>query len=387
MHPLKIFVIAGEVSGDLLAEAILQAVAGQSGRRLDIRGIGGMGLKNVGLGASLIPIQKLAVMGIAEILPQIFFFIRAINQTVRAIEGFKPDIVLSIDSPDFCFRVQKKVRARGHWRAQQIHVVAPSVWAWRPGRAAKIARFLDGLICFFPFEPPYFEKHGLRAIAMGHPAINGPVATANGAPLRDMLGVGTDEKILGLYLGSRAGVIHRHLGIFAETVRVIARDHPGLTLLIPTFPEYADEIRAQTQNLPLRVHIIADPLLKPAAMRACDYALAVSGTVGLELAIANVPHVVGYQMNPVTWWIGQRLVKRGQFAHLANIVQGQAVVPECIQAGCTPDALARAVSHLIQDETARQTQQEHFKQVREKIGAGAVDKPADKAARFVLEGM
>ena len=164
--PLKIFVIAGEESGDILGSAIIKSIRELSGRVIEVRGIGGDALSAAGLTTSQIPMHELSVMGIAEVLPKISFFKRVIAETVAAIESFQPDIVLSIDSPDFCFRVQRAVRARGKTpHSKQIHVVAPSVWAWRPGRAKKIAAFLGGLICLLPFEPPYFTVHGLAAIA------------------------------------------------------------------------------------------------------------------------------------------------------------------------------------------------------------------------------
>lgn len=384
MYPLKIFVIAGETSGDLLGGAILRAIAQISSRPLEVVGIGGDAIKSAGMKISLVPMHELAVMGIAEVLPKIFKLRRIINDTVEAIEGFKPDLILSIDAPDFSFRVQQKVRTRGQWQAKQIHVVAPSVWAWREGRAEKIAKFLDGLVCFFPFEPPYFEPYGLRCVAMGHPAINTPIAWVDPAPLRKVLDLQPDDVVVGLYLGSRAGVVERHAPTFIAAINQLAARHPKLRILIPTFPTYADRVRALCQSLSVRHHVMTDPLLKPVAMRACQYALAVSGTVGLELAIADVPHVVGYKMNALTWMIGQMMVKKGQFAHLANIVLNRAVVPECIQENCSAAVLAGALGDLIDERGARQAQLDAFRDVRRQIGEGQSEKPASKAATFIL---
>lgn len=385
MHPLKIAVIAGEKSGDLLGGAILRAMAKVSPRPLQIVGIGGDSIKDAGLRTSLIPMRELSIMGIAEVLPKLPYILRTIRNTVQHIEDFKPDLVLTIDSPDFCFRVQKKLRAHGQLRdAKQIHIVAPSVWAWRPERAQKIAQFLDGLVCFFPFEPPYFTAHGLNAVAIGHPAISTPIAWVDPTPLRKALDLKPDDPVLGLYLGSRAGVVERHAPIFISTTNQLAQHHPNLCVLVPTFPEYADRVRQICDGLSVRHHVITDPLLKPVAMRACNYALAVSGTVGLELAIAGVPHVIGYKMNALTWAIGQMMVKPGQFAHLANIVQNQEVVPECIQSRCTPDILCEGLLRLMNDIEARDTQIKAFSDVRQKIGEGDAEKPADKAAAFIL---
>lgn len=386
MYPLKIFVIAGEKSGDLLGGAILKALAAQSGRRLEIEGIGGDSIKDAGMGTSVIPMKMLGVMGIAEILPKLFFFIRTIRSVVVRIEEFKPDLIITVDSPDFSFRIQKNIRNRKRLHhGKQIHVVAPSVWAWRPGRAQKIAKFLDGLICFFPFEPPFFIRHGLDSIAIGHPAINAPIAWVDPSPLYRALDLKEDDIVLGIYLGSRGGIVERHAPVFIEAINRLAESCPNLCVLIPTFPEYADRVRSLCNNLSVRHHVITDPLLKPVAMRACHYALAVSGTVGLELAIANVPHIVGYKMNFLTWIIGRFMVKKGQFAHLANIVENKKIVPELIQGHCTAKHLSSELSQLMESTELVDEQKRHFVSVREKIGQNAQEKPAEKAARFILE--
>lgn len=381
--PLKVFVIAGEESGDILGGAILKSLAHTSGRSLDIRGIGGDSIKSAGLQKSMIDMHDLAVMGIFEILPKIRFFRRAINDAITCAEEFQPDIVLTIDSPDFCFRVQSGLRKRGHITAKQIHVVAPSVWAWRPKRAAKIAKFLDGLVCLLPFEPPYFEEHGLAAVSIGHPAINAPIAWADPHPFRDAIGARADDRIIGLYLGSRAGVIKRHTPIFLEALRQLSVDHPDLRVVIPTFDKYADGLRAATAGFPLQIDVISDPLLKPMAMRAANIALAVSGTVGLELAVANVPHIIGYKMGAMTWALLQRMV-RTPYAHLVNIMLNAPVVPEFLQSACTPQKLASGLRDLIEYPATRARQQIEFARVRQMIGEGAALKPADQAAQFIL---
>lgn len=382
-YPLKIFVIAGETSGDLLGGAILRALGRMTDRPLKIVGIGGDSLKNAGLGNSLIKMNDLAVMGIAEILPRLPFFIGAINKTIKAAEGFKPDIILSIDAPDFSFRVQRAICKRGNIHPKQIHVVAPSVWAWREKRAEKISKFLDGLICLFPFEPPYFTKYGLNTVAVGHPAITSSMIDADPAPLRETLNLTDRDMVLGLYLGSRAGVVERHAAPFMAALNIVAQAHPDLRVLIPTFPDYADRIRAMCKNLTLRNHVMADPLLKPVAMRACNIALAASGTVGLELAIADVPHVVGYKMNPITWWLVQKTA-RVKYAHLANVILDKPLVPEYLQGNCTPEKIAAGLSDLLCSQAACDIQRQGFANVRAEIGQGQAEKPAEKAAAFLL---
>jgi lipid-A-disaccharide synthase len=374
---LKIFVIAGEESGDILGASILSALPGA-----EITGIGGVRMTAAGLRTPIFPMEYLSVMGIAEILPKIFFFKKLINDTVLAAEKFNPDIVLSIDSPEFSFRVQRALRARGHIHAKQIHVVAPSVWAWRPGRAQKIAQFLDGLICLFPFEPSYFQKHGLRSISMGHPSIDGPLLYADPLPFRAAIGATPNDILLGVFPGSRAGVIKRHLSLFIEVLNILSIDNPNIQVVIPTFEKYADVIRAACTNLKLKTHIVTDSAQKSAAMRACQVGLSVTGTVGLELVIANVPHVAAYKMSLITWLFVKNMTQT-KFAHLANIISGALVVPEFLQNAANPEEITAALRPLLHDGAERAVQLNAFARIRQSIGQGANHPAAVQAAEFI----
>lgn len=382
-HALKIFIIAGEESGDILGGAILNALRHDTDRPLDIQGIGGNVMKAAGLGLSRIPMYKLAVMGLTEVLPKIFFFMRSIHDTVLAIEAFKPDVVITIDCPDFCFRVQKKLRKRGIWQARQIHVVAPTVWAWRPGRAQKIAGFLDGLVCLFPFEPPYFEEHGLPAIAMGHPAVHSGIRTIDSQPLLQALHVLDEETVVGLFCGSRQGVMNRHAPIFIDAMNKVADQFRHIHVLIPTFPYLADDLRRYLEKARFKYDVIVDPALKSQAMRASKVALAASGTVGLELAIASVPHIVAYRLSRISWWLARLLVST-PYVHLANIVLKRSVVPEYLQDECRADKLAEEISRMLAFTGTRTQQKDQFAELVHILGADDPVLPADKAAAFIL---
>lgn len=380
----KIFVIAGEESGDRLAGAIISALIERMGQPVEIRGIGGESLRATGLMSSLVPMSVLSVMGVTEIVPKIPFFLRTIARTVLDIESFQPDLVLTVDSPDFCFRVQSRLRQRGKIRPKQIHVVAPSVWAWRPSRAKKIARFLDGLICLLPFEPPYFEKYGLPAVAIGHPIISSPLRLEDGREFRAALGLGLRDVLVGVYPGSREGVVKRHAPIFAQAITQLAKTYPKLQIVVPTFPRFEAILRTAFADLAASTHIVTDPAQKLAAMRANNIALAASGTVGLELAVANVPHVVAYR----TGWINRILIRilvHTPFAHLANIALNRRVVPELLHGDCTPGKLAAALGELINYPGRAAKQQMEFAQVRQLMGEGDAISPAVRAAEFILE--
>lgn len=202
---MKIYLIAGEASGDVLGSLLMKAVSREK-PDTTFYGIGGPLMAREGLN-SLFPMQELSVMGVAEILPKLKQLIGRIKQTVKNIQQLDPDILITIDAPDFCGRVVKALRDEQKASPLMVHYVAPTVWAWRPGRAKKIAGLYDGLLCLFPFEPPYFVKHNLPAGYVGHPVMEQGYVDASGVALRKEMGLSADTKILGLMFGSRHGEV------------------------------------------------------------------------------------------------------------------------------------------------------------------------------------
>lgn len=376
--PRHIVLIAGEPSGDALGAALMAALK----ERADVRfsGVGGPKMQAQGL-ETLFPIDDLAVMGIAEVVPKLRSILKKINQTAEYIQKNKPDIVVTIDAPDFCFRVARKVRdAMGVHAPKLIHYVAPTVWAWRPGRAKKIAGFLDGLICLFDFEPPYFEAEGLRAIAAGHPVVESGVFAADGLRFRRRHGIPDDARVMGVFFGSRRGELKRHGDIFSQ---VMAGLPGGTYFVMPTLPHLAQSIEQTLAGVDVPKIITDDPAQKWDAFGACNAALAVSGTVGLELAAAKVPHVIAYRMNPLTHQIARRSI-RISYAHLANIHLDRAAVPEFLQDACRPENITPALMQLITDERKRHLQTEAFTDFLQRLGGGEARTPSQKAADFVL---
>ena len=341
----KIFIIAGETSGDILAADIIKALK-QKDPTIVIQGIGGPQSRSAGLTESLFPMADLSLMGIVEIVPKIPQMLSRINQTVAAIAKLNPDVVLSIDCPDFSFRVQKKVKAK-RLNIKQVHYVAPTVWAWRAGRAKKIAKFLDGVLCLFPFEPPYFEKVGLSALYTGHPVI----ARYEKAPLpleaRTALGYTNADNVVGVLLGSRRGELTKHGDIFLQVAKRML-ENKNVRILVPTLPHiYDDVISLVRKHLGVddRVLVVSNPDLQTTYFRAMDSALAVSGTVGLELAVAGVPHVIGYKTHPLTAKIIKKVIKV-KYAHLANIILDKEIVPECIQEDCSIEKISSELVNI-----------------------------------------
>ncbi len=373
-----IYLIAGEASGDFLGAQLMKAIKTQA-PNTQFSGIGGDLMIEQGLN-SLFPMTDLSVMGVFEVLPRLKLILKRIKQATDNILNLNPDIIVTIDAPDFSYRVIKRVikRHRKHNSTPPkfIHYVAPTVWAWRPKRAAKVAQFLDGIICLFDFEPIFFKKEGLTAIAVGHPMIESGIKEAKEAAL----GAPDTEKI-GVFFGSRDGEIKRISPIILETIQKIIKDKPKVELIVPTLPHLKDKISELLKDIDVPVHIETNKENKWSIFKACDVAIAVSGTVGLELAAANVPHVIAYKMSPITYQIIRRFIKT-PYAHLANIIRGHEVVPEFIQDECNADDISAELLTLMENATYQRNQTDEFIKVRESIGS--LENPSKTAADFIL---
>ena len=379
-----VMLIAGEPSGDALGGALIRALK-QRNPALKISGVGGQRMEEAGL-ASLFPIADLSVMGIVEVVPKLPAIFKRMRQTVDYIKELKPDVVVTIDAPDFCFRVARRVKEEmGDSAPRLIHYVAPTVWAWRESRAAKIARFYDGIICLFDFEPPYFEREGLRAVCAGHPIVEKDVMAASGTVYRDEVGISLREMTLGILMGSRVAEVNRHGPILTRAASKLARKIPGDPphLIVPTLPQTENLVWSHLKAYPGPVHITRRHELKWHAFKAMDIAMAVSGTVGLELAVLGTPHLIAYKMNALTYKLLRHAVKV-PYAHLANIILDKRIVPEFIQKKADPDLIAEEALALMIDQRSRRRQIEAFDALRPRLGFGDEKTPSHKAAAFVL---
>lgn len=377
---LHVCVIAGEASGDFLGARLMEAITQMKGD-VTFSGVGGPLMTRAGLN-SLFSYDELSVMGVAEILPKLPQLLGRIRQTAMHIVTNKPDIVVTIDSPDFCFRVIKAVRKNMMDGPKFIHYVAPTVWAWREGRAEKISKFLDGLICLFDFEPPYFEKYGLKSIAVGHPMIEGAAMMADGARFRDECGILQSEKTIGILFGSRRGEIKRTGKVLRDAAYTVAQRMNGnVHIIAPTLPHVKDSVYQLLKDSPYPIHITDAPDEKYDAFKAMDIALAVSGTVGLELAALQIPHVIAYMAAPITAAILKRVVKV-KYAHLANIMAGREIVPEFIQERCVAEDIAQQAFEIYEKP---QSQKADLSGIAQRLGAHKTKTPSQKAAGFVLE--
>ena len=381
----KIFILAGEKSGDVLGGAFLRSLKALY-PDAEVRGIGGEEMLASGmLGESLFPMDELSLMGIAEIVPQLPNLIKRIDETVKAVEAFKPDVLLTIDAPDFSFRVQKKIKKRQKVSTHQVHYVAPTVWAWREKRADKISKILDQVLCLFPFEPPYFEKVGLQADFVGHSMLENVALFDKklGVGFRQNIGVSDDTKLLGVFLGSRTQEVKTMLSVYKEVLSDLVGYKDNLTLIIPTFPKFIDLIEESFSDLPFSMHFLTDSEKKWCAFSAMDAAMATSGTVGLELAVSGVPHLISYQMKPMTAMVARRLIKV-KYAHLANIMRGEMIVPEFIQEDCRADLIRPEIESLLFDEERSGALKMSLSGISDDLRGDASEPPSMQAVRAVM---
>lgn len=381
-EPPLVYLIAGEPSGDVLAAGLMRSLKTMTGGRVRFAGVGGERMREEGL-VSLFPISEMAVMGVFEILPHAPRLLRRISETVRDILARRPAAVVTVDSKAFSLRVQKRLFRRRARRPDiafpLIHMVAPTVWAWRPGRAKTISRFLDHLMVLFPFEPPYFEAHGLATTFVGHPAVEQP--EGDGAALRARVQFKPKAPVLGLLPGSRPGEVARLLPVFSETAMRLGQRYAGLRIVIPTVPAVADLVRSGTADWPNPPAILDDTADKYDAFAAMDVALAASGTVTLELALAGVPTVVAYKVSPLSAPIGRLLVDLDSVV-LANRILGRKLQPLFLQERCTAEALTIALQRFFDDGRSRALQRSAADELRRTLRAGA-EHPSDAAALTV----
>lgn len=374
-----VFVVAGEHSGDSLGASVMAALSSKLDGRVRYAGVGGPGMQAAGL-ETLFPMEDLAVMGVFEILPRLPLLLNRIKYTTDEVERLKPAVLLTIDAPDFCFRVIKRLKARGV-QLPVVHFVAPSVWAWRPGRAKKVAKFLDHLLCLLPFEPPYFEREGLKATFVGHPVVSSAIGNGDGPSFRARHGIDAEAPLLCVLPGSRSGEVARLLPVFGETVAKLATQFPGLHVVMPAVPHLESRVLAATRAWPVST-VVVGANQKADAFAAADAALAASGTVALELAMAALPNVIAYKVHPLTAFLAKHLLTT-RFANLINIILDREAVPELIQENCTPDNLAREVARLLDNPHARDLQRAAAFEALKQLGFGGAP-PGERAAEVVL---
>ena len=373
----RIVLIAGEPSGDVLGARMMAALRRATGEAIALEGVGGEQMMAEGL-ASRFPMSELSHMGLVELLPHLPRLLRRIGETAQWLRRSPPDLLVTIDAPGFCLRLARRLRGSG---IPILHYVAPTVWAWKPGRAARIAKLCDHLLALLPFEPPYFTRHGLACTYVGHPALETMMGAADGPGFRQRHGIPAEAPVICLLPGSRAFELRHLLPVFGAAIRRLAQHHEGLRVILPTVGPVARAATAAARDLGFPTTVVADPAAKRDAFAASDVALAASGTVAVELAIVGTPAVIAYRANPLSAAIAPRLIKV-KYASLVNLLLDRAATPELLQENCRPEKLAEALDRLLTDPALRAGQRAAYGEALAKLAVEG--RPSDRAAAVAL---
>jgi lipid-A-disaccharide synthase len=378
----SIYLVAAEESGDALGASLARALQAREGGRLTLSGVGGGAMAAAGV-HSLFPIDKLSIFGLTAIPRRLPLILRRIRETADAIIAARPDALVIIDSPGFTHRVARRIR-RYAPAIPIFDYVSPQVWAWRPGRARAMRSYIDCVLAILPFEPDaYVELEGPRCVYVGHPLIEHMAdlrPNADDAERRR-----ADPPLVLVLPGSRASEIRRLLPVFKDAIsRVVERFGP-LELVLPTTGDRLEQVRAGISGWQIKPRIVVDPADKWAAFRSARAALAASGTVTLELAIAGIPSAAAYRVSPIEELVARLmgLHRRLSTVILANLVIGEKVIPEFLQRECTAERLADALVPLLSDSPERARQVEAFGRIDALMKVEST--PSAKAAALVLE--
>jgi lipid-A-disaccharide synthase len=375
----KIFLIATEESGDRLGANLMKVLRQRLGDAVRFEGVGGQSMAREGL-VPLFPIEELSIIGLAAVVTQLPKILRLIRQTAAAVTEASPDILVIIDSPDFTHRVARRVRARDP-SIPIIDYVSPSVWAWRPGRARAMRAYVDHVLALLPFEPEEYRR------------LRGPPCSYVGHPLTEQVGAlrpGIDEQkrrdeappVLLVLPGSRRSEVRHHMAVFGEALGRLRDEGVAFDLILPTMPHLLEAVGEGAKSWPAQPRVVVGEQEKRSAFRIAHAALAKSGTVTLELAVAGVPMVTAYRTGAVEAWILLRVIDVKSVI-LANLVVGENVVPEFLQQDCTPEKLAPALREILADSPLRQRQIEAFGRIDAIMSTGN-QPPSVRAADIVL---
>lgn len=378
---LNVYIIAGEASGDLLGAHLMAQLRQQHDGDIKFWGVGGERMTAEGLN-SLFPYHELSMMGFVEILPYLFNLSARISSTVQDAMNKAPDVVITIDSPGFCFRVVERLRKAG-LKSKFVHYVAPTVWAYKPKRAERCKELFDHLLVLLPFEPPYFTNIGLPCTFVGHPVV-AETQLGDGVAFRKKYDIAPDTLLFCLFPGSRRGEVTRHLPVFARAMTMLATTHPNLAMVVTVPRHVLAFVAPYFQNCPFRAIIMANNQDKKDAIAASDIAIVKSGTVSLEVAMAGVPMVVTYRVHPFSAWMLRRMwITR--FVNLINILESREIIPELLQEMCTPIMIASAATSLLNDEERKNAQKVNSAAALAKMLPPGGELPSVVAARTILQ--
>lgn len=374
-RPPRLFILAGESSGDMLGGELLASLHTYFDGDIELCGIGGERMAMQGL-ASVFPMEDIALMGFAEILPHSWRLLCRLKDACEAATNFRPDVIVTIDSPGFNFRVVRWMRHCFGREVPCIHYVAPTVWAYKPQRAKTTAQLFDHLLTLLPFEPRYFQAHGLPATFTGHPAADALQATylpprqyRPGEPLK-----------LALFPGSRKAELQRFMQLFKEAVRQLQNDYPEIQVAMPITDMALQHI--DIADWPIAPELIIGDHSRRRVLHESHVALTKTGTITLEIAGHGLPMVAAYQVNPISAYLVRRMLTI-PYVNLINILSGEEVLPEMLQEQCEPGELTRQIRYLIEHPAEAQRQSDKALQALKQLQPPQGNRSGDIAAEVV----
>jgi lipid-A-disaccharide synthase len=380
--PVKVMLVAAEASGDRLGAKLARALKAELGAdQVRFVGVGGPEMAEEGVDSPF-DIHELSVLGLTEALQVYPRVVARADQTAALAAREKPDIAVLIDSWGFTLRVAQRLK-RSQPGLPIVKYVGPQVWATRPGRARTLARAVDHLLTIHAFDSPYFETAGLTTTFVGNPTLARGASDGDGGRLRASIGAGPEDPVLLLLPGSRAAEIERLTPPFEQAVALLKADHPDLHVVLIAADAVTKQIRTRISSWRHRPHVLEGEAAKSDAMRAATVALACSGTVTTELALAGCPMIVAYRVSPITA-LAARILIRTRYITLLNIAADAAVAPELLQEACTGPALAAAAAALLDDPERRARQIAAQNAALDRMGRGGPD-PSARAAEVIAE--
>jgi lipid-A-disaccharide synthase len=380
-RPLCIMLVAAEASGDALGAGLMRALRRRLGEGVRFVGVGGARMEAEGL-KSPFDISDLSILGWAEGLKAYPRVVKRADETAALAAREKPDAAVLIDSWGFTLRVAQRLR-RQQPGLRLIKYVGPQVWASRPSRAKTLAQSVDHLLSILAFDAPYFERAGLKVTPVGNPTLAKDFSKADPHWLREQLGAAPDDQILLVLPGSRRSEIARLMGPFGDAVARLKASHPKLHVVLALAETVADQARAAARDWPVQPFFVEGEAARLDAMRGSTVALACSGTVSTELAMAGCPMIIAYRISGLTYALVKPVIKT-RWATLINIASNREIVPEFIQGRCTGPALARAVAERLDDEALRQRQIAEQTEALSRLGPRDGPDPSERAADAVI---
>ena len=378
---MLVYLIAGEPSGDMLGARLMRALKDKE-KDITFVGVGGDNMQKEGM-ESLFNITDLAIMGLVEVIPSIPKVLRHIKNTVLDIREKQPDIVITRDSWSFSARIHTAIRSK-NMKIKQLHYVAPQVWAWKKRRAKTMYKYIDYLLTLFPNEPQYFTPYNLPTEFIGHPAIESSMINIDTKGFREKYDIKENQRIALILPGSRHNEVANLLPDFIRTANELQKSNPDLFFVLPTVKTVESRVKNMLKELKSDILVLNTQEERYQAARLADLAIAASGTVALELAIVDVPHLVSYKVPRLTAWIARNFTNI-KYVNLTNILLDKPIVPELLQENCNLETLTNTAKNLLDTSSVLyKTEKEGFEELRSKLGVGKQN-PSQRAAEIILK--